>query len=256
MSIRQDIIQVLNGHESRKGEGNGAIYEGMNVYLIRDNEMPEVKAILSGLEFSEMFYNVESETYLRWDKVSDCFWNIEANEPYMVTIFSDDFSDLIQSAADWSFVNGSHSNIWHFGVASVVPGFNNAMYISNNGGTTNQYSSGGGQAGVSHSTVDIVVPVGQTVKVKLLMRSNGEPGFDDLRVFAYNTPTVPVSDVNQPALNQQVLVVGQVNHQEYEFELDNTFTGTTMTLSMQWDNDGSVTGNPPAHIQKVEVLYK
>jgi hypothetical protein len=253
-SIREQIEAVVEAKFDPNGDGSHLVSQRLLQYPVNHYELSLIKSILGpiGGEFIEEFYNIEDNTYLIWDASNGVFRNKVTGEEYLIQLFYDQFDDLVQSAVDWTFANSAGLNDWVFGTDGIDIGRTNGMYISNNGGTTNTYSN---SSGVSHATIDVDVPSANKVKVKIRMKSNGEAGFDDFRIFAYNAPTTPTLDVLQSAANQELLVVGDAAFGEYEFELDNTFTGTTISLSLQWRNDGSVIGQSPAHISSFEVLY-
>lgn len=253
-TIREELIEAIAPKDSVRQENNLSPTENHNRWLVRDNELVALRAILTGVEFGDVFYNVENELYLRWDKKSDCFWDIEANEAYMITVFRDDFSDLVQSALDWTFANSGISiNDWIFGTHGIVEGYTNAMFISAGAGF-NIYTP---QAGISHAYVNVDVPAGSVVRVKSLIRSNGFHGFHQTKIFAYNAPFVPTGDINNATTAEQALIVGEIAHEWLEFTLPASFTGGTITLVYQWKGDAlAVFGDPPGHLQELIVQFK
>ena len=74
---------------------------------------------------------------------------IPATLPYTQNFASNDFG----------FVNGSQTNQWAYGTATGNPA--NAIYVSNDGGTTNNYNTGA--ASVVHAYRDITIPSGSTL---------------------------------------------------------------------------------------------
>ena len=255
-SRREQIEAVIEAKFDPNGDGSHLVSQKILQYPVNDYELSLIKGILGATSdtFTDEFYNVKNDTYLRWDAVKGEFYNILTGEEYFMSLFYDQFDDPVQSALDWTFANSATSvNDWAFGTDALDIGKSNGMYISNDGGTTNAYSN---DSGVSHSSRDEVIPAGDKVKVKIRLKSNGEPGFDDFRVFVYNTATVPVADVLQPLVNQELIVTGDSVFTDFEFELDNTYTNTTITVSLQWRADGSISGQPPAHIAEFEILYK
>lgn len=64
------------------------------------------------------------------------------------------------AANGWTVVNGSQTNQWHVGIAAVFAG-TRAAYISNTGGTSNNYDIGA--SSVVHFYRDITVPANSEV---------------------------------------------------------------------------------------------
>lgn len=253
MSLTQDIIDQLLGAPSRRQEGHAQIYQRFNIYNVTDQQLSLIAPILGDNEYHEMFYAVETETYLRWDNSSNCFWDIENNECYFITIFRDEFNDLGFSATEWTFANsGTSVNDWVFGTDGIIDGYGNAMYISNNG-INNLYS---GDTGISHAYTQRDIPAGSQVRVKVLVRSNGEPFYDDFRIAAYDSAVAPVADSGAPLADSYALMTGKIQHEWLEFILPANFTGGISTFVMQWDNDGFIQGQRPAHIQEVIIQYR
>ncbi len=256
MSVRQDLIAVLNGHTSRRNEVNGIIYEGLNIWNVRDNELSEVRTILSGLEFSELFYNVESDTFLVWDKDLNGFIDLKTNEEYLMTSFFDDFESGSFATKGWVTVDGGE-NDWEIGTAAKESGTFGA-YISNDGGTNNQYSSVGGAVDRSHLYVDILLPNAlNKIILEFDWRCEAEVGFDYGRVFneltSYNpAPNVAVpigSIIGQNEYNNQSVFTSE------RIELPIGQAGTTRRLIWSWRNDSTVENQPPMAIDNVKILF-
>jgi len=257
-TLRQNIEAIIAPKSNPNGDGARSKNQLLAQYHVNNFELSLIRTELinDGGTFVEEFFNKETESWLVWNSKAQQFIEKTTGEPFFISLFVDDFSDLVQSALDWTFANGTGVNDWVFGSANPAPAGVNSMYISNDVGVTNAYSGGVPNVGVSHASVDVVIPAGQSVRVKVQMLCNGEPLFDDLRVFAYNVATVPVADVLQNIASQKLQLSGSGAFIEYEFDLPSSFTGTTMTLSFQWQNDASVQNDPPANVAKVEVLYK
>lgn len=257
MSVRQDIAAALKGLRSRRNEGNGQIYERFNCWHVTDEELSEIAPLLGDTEFHELFYAVDTETYLRWSNLGNCFKDIENNECYFITIMHEEFTNPLGTGG-WNFANSltgpNHWGIWN---NVTVDGYQYALYVSPNAGVFNIYASGGGTQGISHAYKDIDVPAGSQVRVKMLMRSNGAQGnIDETRIFCYNAPFVPTPDVNNATTAEYANMTGVIAHEWIEFLLPASFTGGIMTLVNQWKNNNPSSFDPPGHIQEIIVQYR
>lgn len=257
-TIRQTIEDRISPKLNPNGDGGALKNQNLVQYHVNNAELALIQQdlIADGGTFVDEFFNVETMEWLVWNSTAQEFIEKTTGAPFFISLFKDDFSDLVQSALDWTLANSGGLNDWVFGTANPAPAGVNSMYISDDGGTSNAYSGGVPNIGVSHASVDVAVPAGDTVRVKVQMLCNGEPGFDDLRVFAYDVATVPVADALQLLANQKLVLTGSGAFIEYEFDLPSNYTGTTMTLSFQWRNDSTVQNDPPANIGKVEILFK
>jgi hypothetical protein len=255
-SIREQIENVIESKFDPNGDGSHLVGNGLLQYMVNDYELSVIQQILinDDSKFTEEFYNIVSNEYIVWDYDSKIFRNKLTGDQYFIRLFYDQFDDLVQSALDWGFQNSVTSvNDWAFGTDGIDLNRTNGMYISNNGGTNNQYTVN--DTGISHATTSVSVPSGNAVRVKVRLKSNGEVGYDDVRIYVRNVPITPSPDVNQGLTGLQTAVVGEVVFQDYVFDFPASFTGTDIYLSFQWRNDNSIGGQPPAHISSVEILY-
>jgi hypothetical protein len=157
------------------------------------------------------------------------------------------------AANGWTVVNGSQTNQWHVGIAAVFAG-TRAAYISNTGGTSNNYDIGA--SSVVHFYRDITVPANSTINLSFRWRGDGESGYDYLRVFVVPTTTTPTAGTQ--------LTSGQVGgdfNLQSTWQLatlngiicNNTTSPITRRLVFSWRNDGSVGTNPPGGIDNISV---
>jgi len=256
MSLRQDIIAVLNGHESRRGEGNGAIYENQNVYNIRDNEIEELKTILNGEQFSEHFYNVESDRILVWRNDINNFVDLATGLVYYATLFFEDFESGSLATNGWVKVDGGE-NDWEIGGAAKQSG-NFGLYVSNDGGATNTYSSVGGGQDVSHVYIDIDIPSSATdIFIEFDWRCEGRI-FQD-RGTLNSCPT----SVN-PAANVELSDIYRIGNNEYNDQgvfgfirvpVDAAIAGTTRRFVFSWRNNATLEIQPPMAIDNFRIIY-
>lgn len=181
--------------------------------------------------------------------------------------------------ADFGFLNGTQSNKWQIGSAAGVNntvGGTNAMYISNDNGTSWAYT--GGTAGNSkvYAYLDIEVPVG--VNELLLdfdwIAKGSLYNYEFLRVYLMplNVPVVAGSNpptfnsINYDAAGQVGNYVGgigehwlsqQTTWQHKQFSINNTqfptLAGNTWRLYFHWRNDQTTAVQPPATVDNISI---
>jgi len=171
---------------------------------------------------------------------------IPATLPYTQNFASNDFG----------FVNGSQTNQWAYGTATGNPA--NAIYVSNDGGTTNNYNTGA--ASVVHAYRDITIPSGSTLaNFSFDWKANGESCCDYLRVWLVPTSYTPTAGSQITVDPSRIQVGGNLNQQSSWQTYSNnaldvsSFAGQTMRLVFEWRNDGSVGTNPPAAVDNINI---
>src|SRR5699024_6922439 len=149
---------------------------------------------------------------------------IPATLPYI-----DDFA-----TNQFSFVNGAETNKWEYGSAVGNP--SNAIYISNDGGTSNTYSTG--SASVVQAYRDVLIPAdATTAEFSFDWRAKGESfgsfNYDYFRVWIVPTSYIPTSGTQITAANG-TQIGGNFNDQDdwqsfSDNELDiSSFAGQTI----------------------------
>ncbi|MBP9134117.1 MAG: fibronectin type III domain-containing protein [Saprospiraceae bacterium] len=169
---------------------------------------------------------------------------IPATLPYTQNFASNDFG----------FVNGSQTNKWAYGTATGNPA--NAIYVSNDGGTTNAYTVT--SASVVHAYRDIAIPSGSTnATFNFDWKGFGESSYDYLRVWLVPTSFIPTAGTQITAGSGRIQVGGNLNQQSSWQTYSNssldvsTFAGQTMRLVFEWRNDASAGTNPPAAVDNI-----
>ena len=162
---------------------------------------------------------------------------------------------------DFTFVNSataSHNN-WRYGSAAGNPA--NAIYISNDSGTTNAY---GTQANVTFAYRDIAIPTGTTTSTfSFDWRCNGErlsgTDYDYFRVWLVPSSFTPVSGTQITAAAGRIQVGTNFNQQNSWTTYSNaalnisSFAGSTMRIVFEWRNDSSTHNQFPAAIDNVSL---
>ena len=161
-------------------------------------------------------------------------------------------SDNFESCLGWNIVNGSQTNIWVKGTATNNGG-TQSMYVSNDGGTTNAYSTG--SSSVVHFYKDIAFPAGQDcITLSFDWKSVGESSYDDLKLFSVATGVTPVAGSAMNTANQiGVTYQGQSTWQTVNITLPSSYAGTTQRLVFSWRNDISGGTQPPAAVDNISI---
>jgi Secretion system C-terminal sorting domain len=171
----------------------------------------------------------------------------------------------------WTIVNGTQTNKWEIGAATNNGGAN-SIYISDNNGLTNDYSSNTGtDKSIVHFYKDIAFPSGQTcITLKFDLRSVGDSTnllstSDNLRIYIDTTTSgaypggfyAPISGTDPPA-SQGCRLIGEYyyknNYTEITINLNPAYAGTTKRLIFTWRNNGSNFLSPPAAIDNISII--
>ncbi|WBV61886.1 fibronectin type III domain-containing protein [Chryseobacterium camelliae] len=162
---------------------------------------------------------------------------------------------------DFGFVNADQENKWYHG--SVTGNPSNAIYISNDNGATNAYSSVGAGPFVVQAYRDFTIPAGTTAASPAILsfdwKAEGESSFDYLRVWLVPASFMPTAGTQITAGTGRVQI-GQFNQESTWQNYINTnvnlaaYAGSTMRLVFEWRNDVSVENQPPAAVDNISLL--
>lgn len=166
------------------------------------------------------------------------------------------FTDTFSPASSWNFVNGSTVNKWYLDTAATGAG-TYSMYISNNNGVTNAYTTSSATTTV-HFYKDFVIPAGTTeVDLNYLIRVGGESGWDFINIYTAPSTTVPVA-LSYPTGTNVLTVLSQkhtTNGWQSNHHVLNVsaYAGSTMRLIFTWRNDSSGGSMPAGAIDNVSL---
>ena len=155
------------------------------------------------------------------------------------------------AANGWTVANAASGNSWAVGTAAVSAGARGA-YISNNSGTSNNYTNFGLLSSASrtvHFYRDVTFPAGQTsITLSFKWRCAGESGADFIKVSLAATSVVPTSGTDIAAGNQ---IAGPFSGQGSAFQtvtltIPASNAGTTKRLIFTWINNNNLVGSNPA----------
>ncbi|EHQ42622.1 fibronectin type III domain-containing protein [Myroides odoratus] len=160
----------------------------------------------------------------------------------------------------YGFTNDS-TNKWYIGTA-VSHGGTKSLYISKDGGTTNEYEPSGAQ--VSQAFKDIAIPAGTTnININFDWRCKGEgfetTKYDYFRVWAVPVSYIPTAGTQITAATDRIRLGRAEYNNEATFVNENivfdasAFAGQSMRLVFEWRQDFSSGNQPPAAIDNLTV---
>ena len=157
---------------------------------------------------------------------------------------------------NWEFNNSTYINQWHLGTAAYQSG-SRALYISNDGGTTNAYDNSATSASIVYRT--FTLDTGDYT-LNFNWQCNGEEGYDFLRVFLCPGSVDPdyalfSSRTSVPdgwACLTDSPLRGAIAWQSATYSFPIATSGD-YHLVFFWYNDNSDGSNPPAAIDNVQL---
>jgi len=181
-----------------------------------------------------------------------CFLVINASSQTTLISATVNNGGFESGGAGWNLVNGTQTNKWYGGTASVCSGTRSA-YIGT-AATNNTYVNN--VSSTVHLYRDFTFPAGQTfINLSFDFKGQGESTYDYMRVYLVPTTTTPVAGIllgaGQVGLNYYNLVGTCTN---YSITLPASAAGTTQRLVFTWRNDGSLGSNPPATLDNVTII--
>lgn len=180
------------------------------------------------------------------DKTSTAFFNSTDT-----VLFSDDFEG---TASKWTFTNDT-TNKWHIGTATHNGG-TSSMYISNDNGVTNEYTSNG-NVSIAESTV-FTIP---TDAIELVFtydwRSKAESTYDFGEVWlmpsTYVATNALITSANGGILIQNKLI-DQATYKSDQIDIDITsFNSTSAKIVFVWKDDSSFQYQPPLSVDNISL---
>ena len=172
-------------------------------------------------------------------------------------LFSEDF----ESGNAFTLVN-SGTNVWVRAAGAALDG-GFSLYISNSGGTNDNYSNS--SSATNHAYVDIAIPADITYLTLEYIwhcvgeNSGGADQYDFGRIFYTDTGTTPVSGT-LPSAGFTEIGLGKHNLQSSTQNALIVFTAAqltavkalgTMRLVLTWRNDGTQGSNPAFNIDNI-----
>ncbi len=169
--------------------------------------------------------------------------------------------DFETGGTEWTFINGSQANKWFVGTA-VANGGTQSLYVSNDGGTSNTYSTG--TTSVTQAYRDInFTPGALAIDLSFDWRADGEgsmtgSNWDYLRVWIVPQTFTPTPGTQVTAANSGGVQLGGnlldvTSFTSQSYVIPASFAGTNSRLIFEWRNDGGTGTQPPAAVDNVQI---
>ena len=169
------------------------------------------------------------------------------------------FADDFENGLNWVLINGDIINQWVLGEAAHNGEGTHALYISNDGGTSNEYTNS--TAGITYATKSLEFPEAGIYSVSFDWRAYGESTWDVLCVALVPDGTLleagSVSGqwalpTGWTALHEgaKLNLQSAWQHSSYELNLENE---GTYKVVLVWRNDGSGGTTPPAAVDNFSI---
>ncbi|UMQ44152.1 fibronectin type III domain-containing protein [Chryseobacterium sp. Y16C] len=225
---------------------------------------PNITGIPSGSTGYTIPGLAQSTTYYIWvkalcsstdqsdlsDAVSVMTTQIPATLPYIQNF---------ETANDLGLINATQTNKWFYG--SATGNIGKSIYITNDNGVTNAYTTGTGS--VVQAYRDIQIPAGTTLaSFSFDWKGQGESIYDYLRVWLVPSNFMPTPGAQITAATGTPGAPGRVqvgqynlngtwsNYSNPNLNLTN-YAGTTMRLVFEWRNDTSGGTQPPIAVDNI-----
>ncbi len=179
----------------------------------------------------------------------------------IATAVGDGWSENFESPGGWDLINGELANKWTWGTAANNGG-THALYISNDGGTTNAYTFITSNT-IVYATRLLTFTEG-TFEFSYDWRANGESSSDYLRVALVPATESLTAGTTVPtgfsasalptgwiALDGGSQLSGVTAWQHKDATID--VAAGNYYLVFAWRNDGGAGNNPPAAIDNVSI---
>ena len=167
-----------------------------------------------------------------------------------------DYEEDFEGTIEWTLVNGTQTNQWVVGAATGNTG--NSLYISNDGGDSNEYSH---NTSTVHAYRDVQIPDdAEMINLSFDWKAGGESIYDYIRVWIVPTTYIPVAGTQISTSNSNGIQIGGY------FNLNTTFTtanfqipstdyqGQIVRLAFEWRNDsGAGVTDPAGAIDNVNI---
>ncbi len=212
--------------------------------------------VITGLEPNTYYYydvmvNCGSENgNSRWSEDSPVFrTKLQAHDLPYATVFDADRDQ------EWALENGERTNKWFIGSAASNTENERGLYISNDGGETNEYSSVANYFTYAYNAFNF--EAGMQYTVSFDWRCNGSNG---AYMRVYLAPEDAVIDATSTSMNSngwRQLTAGQLKGQEEwtsaEFNDVAVTNDTMMYLVFVWTNNANAALQPAAAVDNVKI---
>ncbi len=191
--------------------------------------------------------------------------NVDESMIQAVPYFED--FDNADDMAEWTITNGTVTNKWYHGMIenntmideeTLTDG--GAMYISNDGGTTNAYTVDA--TSIAYFSTFVGFGDGPDFKLtfdrKYIGESNGTSIYDYVRVYLMDVDAELSNSSLPDESNAITEILGPTGTTVAEWVneavfIPNTYANTTKKLVFMWRNDNGGGENPPAAIDNIAI---
>ncbi len=258
ISWEEAILEPINGYQIYYN--TTGVAPNVNTEAIINIPADDTSVLIDNLQPITKYYvwlrsNCGNDNYSVWLGPKN-FWTtqIPATLPY-----EDDFA-----TNQFTFINGTQTNKWAYGSATGNP--ENAIYISNDGGLNNTYTTSGDYLTSATSVVqafrDIAIPNGTSlVNFSFDWKCVGEgTPWDYFRVWMVSATYMPTAGTQITNGEDRIQIGGNFSQQSTWQTYQNSnldisrFAGQTMRLVFEWRNDNSGGSNPPVAIDNVSLF--
>lgn len=222
------------------------------------NVTKETSFVLESLDASTTYYvrvrsNCGDGDYSAWAETIS-FTTLQ------VAVAAEDYTNNFEKECDWLLVNGDNTNAWAWGSATNNGG-EKALYISNDGGTTNAYSIGSSAMVYAKKLFSFE---GGAYTFAFDWMGNGESTYDYLRVAlvpatveltagtskpsGFNTSTLPTGWIALDG-GSKLNLSSEWKHQSVEMAVE----AGSYNVVLAWYNDNMSGSNPAAAIDNFRV---
>ena len=215
----------------------------------------------SGLEPNTTYY-AAVRTYAGSGEGEQSAWVSTSFKTEKVATPATGFTDNFETDKGWELINGTLTNKWVRGTATNNGG-SNALYISNDGGTTNAYSNS--SATMAYASKLFRFEAGDYT-ISYDWKAKGESGWDFMRVVLVPANVELAAGTTLPSgLSKNSVPSGwQALDGGSELSLSDSWATKPVDISIAeasnyqvvfaWRNDGSGGTNPPAAIDNFKIL--
>ena len=174
------------------------------------------------------------------------------------------FADDFEAGNTWALINGSLTNAWVHGDAAYAGESGHALYISNDGGATNAYTTDDAAAMV-YATKLINIAEAGSYTFSYDWKANGESSYDFLRVALVPSSVALSAATSRPAgLSSSDVPAGWIaldggsklnldtawQHVSLEMPIDSV---GLYNVVLAWRNDGSGGSQTPAAVDNFSI---
>ncbi|MDR2907225.1 MAG: M6 family metalloprotease domain-containing protein [Bacteroidales bacterium] len=168
--------------------------------------------------------------------------------------------DFEGETSDWHFANGTQTNQWHVGADLASEG-EKSLYISNNNGDTNLYTTN--KVSMVHVYRDVEFPT-STKNFDLYFdfkgmgqqNASGTESRDYMEIRIMGTDVTPQDSIAMTAGDSLGRYVNQSTWQNNHLTLSPTYSGTTKRLMFSWYNNATLGTQSPAAVDNIIITTR